>query len=987
MTLSRVLACLICAVLLASPALAGAQDDTFPSRSAVLPGSNAITVAAGSIAAHLVLDECVSRDSCGDVADTSTEASGRLTHFSRPKTSLYVACQPLLLLDSPHRTFLTQFYSFSLHNRTGTDYIQGDLEAKIDAQLSTASTPLDQSSHAVGDVGSNTRSFEESLAAAPFQFILSSGFPTNESFANAFCSQLSTWAPAALTMTSQGDIPSPYVIPDCMRTNGSTIRSLIVTVASNVLILSNFSRLPLNLSSVTLTNMNVQVLGETDEYDGFDGNGNLVWDEIWTALPNLTTLSIDHGNLKGPIPTSLPEKFIFLSLPGAGLTGTISPQLFSKSNESGSLWISLPNNALSGSIPDNIFAPLTGGSKSKFYMDFSFCGLSGSIPANIFQPLQTLNTSLFNIILNNNQLDGSLPSFPPAIAQNFLFNAAYNSLTGTLPPSPVPFSTVYGMTYNVAHNSLSGSLPSQFFADDWVMTTPSTIVIDLSYNSLTGSIASTFLSGGLFGNASALALSLILDHNQLSGPIPADLLYNTVTMDSTRSLRDGDDNIGARDFSSSTSSSSSALSTTTYMSWQFKQSVLLSMLSNKLSGTLPSNLLSHALATAAFSATFDVSNNVDISGSIPSNFFEGIPDTGTTITHSLTVSNTSVSGPLPAGVCRRNQQVNLKVASTLVNGSFPTEWEGCKFASLYVMSCPNLITTIRSDFFTNNTITVFYGTKTPFFGLMPTMSSNTTTIDLSYTNIEFCESNNASVAVWGSITHTCNFLYTSACTCANNFQPACFASTCAPVPSAPSTAPSAAPSSCLLSAKPGPEFTCVAGVWTAPTTNATTLTIPSGAGTVVITGNLPSESVVIQGLGNSIQVEGCAGNLTTITIEVDPSQLSTSTKTLQTLLTTGNASCSTDLNSVNLVTTAKSGCKKVKTQKVVSESGSTLSALFTLDRSGCNTWWIILVSVICGLILVGIIAVVLLAVFYAPFRQKIRPYSKPRQADGQGMPN
>ena len=82
------------------------------------------------------------------------------------------------------------------------------------------------------------------------------------------------------------------------------------------------------------------------------------------------------------------------------------------------------------------------------------------------------------------------------------------------------------------------------------------------------------------------------------------------------------------------------------------------------------------------------------------------------------------------------------------------------------------------------------------------------------------------------------------------------------------------------------------------------------------------------------------------------------------------------VNSVNIDTSAIKSCKKIKTDKI--STSSSLSMAFNVSNSGCNTWWIILASVVCGVIILGIAVVAVLAIVWRPFREKIRPFSHKR---------
>ena len=165
------------------------------------------------------------------------------------------------------------------------------------------------------------------------------------------------------------------------------------------------------------------------------------------------------------------------------------------------------------------------------------------------------------------------------------------------------------------------------------------------------------------------------------------------------------------------------------------------------------------------------------------------------------------------------------------------------------------------------------------------------------------------------------------------------------------------------------------------TESTPTLTIPSGAGTVVVVGNLSSSTLIFHGTGSTIHINGSTVNLTIITLELDSNQVKNlgGQKVLQILVNTSGSSSNTDLSLVNVNTKVTSGCRKVKSEKATFDGGKTLGVYLSVDSSGCNTWWIILVSVVVAVIVIAVVILILLAVFYPPFRLKIRPYSAGRQ--------
>ena len=121
-------------------------------------------------------------------------------------------------------------------------------------------------------------------------------------------------------------------------------------------------------------------------------------------------------------------------------------------------------------------------------------------------------------------------------------------------------------------------------------------------------------------------------------------------------------------------------------------------------------------------------------------------------------------------------------------------------------------------------------------------------------------------------------------------------------------------------------------------------------------------------------IGGCSTNLSTIVIELSPEEVKQlqSTKSLQTFLTLSNLSveCSSSLEDVTLSTQVPDGCRKVETKKVVTDNGKTLGAYFTVDSSGCNRWWIILVSVIAALVVLGVVAAIVVRVVWLKKREE-----------------
>lgn len=201
---------------------------------------------------------------------------------------------------------------------------------------------------------------------------------------------------------------------------------------------------------------------------------------------------------------------------------------------------------------------------------------------------------------------------------------------------------------------------------------------------------------------------------------------------------------------------------------------------------------------------------------------------------------------------------------------------------------------------------------------------------------------------------------------------------CSSPSSSESPSTSSPHSTCLINTQPGPQFTCNNGVWmTNVTINQPTLTIPPGAGNVVIIGAIASQLIVIRDLNTTITLEGCASNLTAISVELTPSQVDRIGKRriFQNLITATNTSC-TNLNLVSVETKVfGGGCKKLNVDTSISTDRRVLSATFSLNTSACNRWWIILAAVLGVLVVLAVAVIVLLVIFNPWAKLQARPYS------------
>ena len=201
----------------------------------------------------------------------------------------------------------------------------------------------------------------------------------------------------------------------------------------------------------------------------------------------------------------------------------------------------------------------------------------------------------------------------------------------------------------------------------------------------------------------------------------------------------------------------------------------------------------------------------------------------------------------------------------------------------------------------------------------------------------------------------------------------------ATIPPLASPKPSPPPSSCAPNSRPSEQFICQNGAWVSNATiTVPTLTIPAGASQTIVNGSLESTQLVFQGLGSSLTVTGCANNLSSVSLEIPAEQLKQiGSKGLRQILLSysgSDGSCN-NLDLVQLNSVVKgSSCRDLKVEKSV--SNGQLSALFTVNTSRCNTWWIILASVLASAVVIFCVVMILLVLFVPSVRECLRPYSK-----------
>ena len=676
-----------------------------------------------------------------------------------------------------------------------------------------------------------------------------------------------------------------------------------------------------------------------------DGHAYLVdWSTVFSSASSLQKLRIFGCSLYGTLPNQLPVDLTSFDVNGNNLNLRIPSTIFSATNFTTDFYFDIAGNRISDEIPSDLFASIPLHSLVRFHLDLSSNLLSGSIPAQLFNGTFTAVREVNINFQGNSDLHGELG---PLFEQS-------NFRSGTLEK----------LHLYASYCGFSGPFPAAWF-DSLNFTSMRDVIIELHRNRLTGSIPTDIWTRAVrFGRDiepvftscvrpyDLCSIRLDFSNNQLSSIIPIGLTRFTPASP-TPAFNDFTVNLSGNNLTGSIPAELFI-----NFNWTAASSFSLDLKSNLLSGNLPTTLVNHNFLSNLGQLMLDLRHNPTLAGTIPSTFLQSINPRGTiptastmgSSTISLYFSGTKLTGPLEIpdlSDVLHYRPTYLDIESALTN-----------FQSLIVNTSTvralrlldltqnlNLIGTIPNQLFTNSSsLRTLKASGTQLSGVINDLGANVPSfvaLDLSGTSIDFCSGNRTLWAPDGLL--FCDLSYTSAYMCGVTYPSTCSLAT------NPETPPT---SQCSSNTKPGPEFECLNGIWTATKTiNSTTLTIPSGATQIVIQ-NLTSASIIFQGTGSTLVVNGCASNLTYITIDLTQQDLRKIGSKLNQTLLLSNGNC-TNLNAVKVTgRVIESGCRKVKVSRMVADR--TLTALFTVDKSGCNRWWIILVSVICVLIIIGV---------------------------------
>lgn len=511
------------------------------------------------------------------------------------------------------------------------------------------------------------------------------------------------------------------------------------------------------------------------------------------------------------------------------------------------------------------------------------------------------------------------------------------------------------------------------------------LTLDLSYNPLGGEIPGSMLS-----TFTPCNLELYLDHCNLNGTIPVELIYFNTFPELTLSLAS---NLLVGPFPE--------LLLRNLPPGLTKLSLTFD--NNELGGELKSNSLALEFASTHPPLVMCIISlsNTSLSRSIPSAALTGVLTyvlrldhnffTGTLPLASMLTSPTLLLVSIDVGQNRLGDVLTIPPPQPSGKPFLLLTASGNNFVSLNanmnvdtylqyldISNNPALTGTLPPSIFASNQLTTLNASNTALSGTLPSLSSDlrtTTNFDLSSTKIDMCTlANDTFVA--NALT-SCSLDFTSAVTCFKKFPSNCFPKT------------DFAALGCSAATRPSPAFVCINGIWTFfGDVGSGTLIIPGSGSTTVIQGNLGSSGVVLQGSNTSIVIYGCANNLTSITVSLTQEEIrslgSQSNRTL--IILAGNVSSCAPLNNITINTqVAGGGCRRFKSTSTTASQGN-LSALFTTDSSRCNRWWIILVSVVCGVVVLAAVIFALLVAFVPRVRTAVRPYSsRGKQANTGGV--
>lgn len=313
-------------------------------------------------------------------------------------------------------------------------------------------------------------------------------------------------------------------------------------------------------------------------------------------------------------------------------------------------------------------------------------------------------------------------------------------------------------------------------------------------------------------------------------------------------------------------------------------------------------------------------SGMNITGTIPTSL------QNVSALEALDFSNNTLTGTVPLAPIQLTQMYYVDLSGNYLNGTLPN------MSSIY----PNAIA---------NSYSPYLNLSDNAFDLC----SSTAFAVPNFTTLDWC-------SVGGDCTACSATLVFAGCTiesCTPNVVPS------------PPVSPPTAPVAPLCDGYPAPSvgtWICTPTGWASNSSIVTTEPITVPPSVVVVSGNLTSPQIIISGLNSSVVAEGC-NTIQSLQVNLtlhDINQLAGAASNRTLLAQNSSLNCA-PISQIPLTVVAPSGCQQVSST-VTSSDPSTLTALFTVDESKCggsgfSLWWIILASVLGGVLLIVVLLV------------------------------
>ena len=179
--------------------------------------------------------------------------------------------------------------------------------------------------------------------------------------------------------------------------------------------------------------------------------------------------------------------------------------------------------------------------------------------------------------------------------------------------------------------------------------------------------------------------------------------------------------------------------------------------------------------------------------------------------------------------------------------------------------------------------------------------------------------------------------------------------------------------------RPSSSFICGSdGVWTSYASVIITGPTVIFSSPSTVQGNFSVTSIEIVGLGSTIEVSECASMPESVTLVLAPQDLEELKNLKRSTTTLITAACTNasegDSVTINVETQGKKrSCDKIT--GTLKSQGNNMVSILSIDSSGCNRWWIVLVAVVGGIIFIAVVLAIVFTTVPAA-RKCIRPYTR-----------